>query len=99
MNVHISKLTMLGVAVLASVGIASCGGGVTSALEITAENSNYVVPAEGSTENIVVKSGTMLRRYITTVLLLLMVVLSIRMRQKEHTMSSKTIRIWLSIAT
>lgn len=34
------------------------GGGVTSALvNITAENSNYVVPAEGSTENIVVKSG------------------------------------------
>ena len=27
MRVHISKLTMLGVAVLASVGIASCGGG------------------------------------------------------------------------
>lgn len=59
MNVHISKLTMLGVAVLASVGIASCGGCATSALvNITAENSNYVVPAEGSTENIVVKSGT-----------------------------------------
>lgn len=57
MRVHISKLTMLGVAVLASVGIASCGGGVTRALDITADNSNYVVPAEGSTENLVVKSG------------------------------------------
>lgn len=29
-----------------------------SALDITADNSNYVVPAEGSTENIVIKSGT-----------------------------------------
>ena len=34
------------------------GGGVTRALDITADNSNYEVPAEGSTENLVVKSGT-----------------------------------------
>lgn len=55
MNVHISKLTMLGVAVLASVGIASCGGGATSALDITAD---FTVPAEGLEENLVVKSDS-----------------------------------------
>lgn len=55
MKVHTSKLVMLGVAVLTSVGIVSCGGGVASALDITAD---YTVPTEGATEKLVIKSGS-----------------------------------------
>lgn len=58
MKVHTSRLVMLGVAALASVGIVSCGGGVASALDITAD---CTVPAEVSDlpegEGLVVKSG------------------------------------------
>ena len=55
MRTYTSKIFVLGAAILASVGIASCGGGVTSALDITAD---FTVPAEGLEENLVVKSGT-----------------------------------------
>ena len=52
-------LRLLGMAVFASFATALAGGVLpASALDITADNSNYVVPAEGSTENIVIKSGT-----------------------------------------
>lgn len=52
-------LRLLGVAVFASFATALAGRVLpASALDITTDNSNYVVPAEGSTKNIVVKSGT-----------------------------------------
>lgn len=55
MRTYTSKIFVLGAAILASVGIASCGGGVTSALDITAD---FTVPAEGLEENLVVKSDS-----------------------------------------
>ena len=61
MRVKISAMPvrLLGMAIFASFATALAGGLPASALvNITDKNSNYVVPAEGSTENIVVKSGT-----------------------------------------
>ena len=57
--ISVTSMQMLGVAVLATVATSLVGGVLpANALDITKDTKDYVVPAEGSTENLVVKSGS-----------------------------------------